>query len=153
MYCQSCGASVTENLSYCNRCGANLRPLVTVAKPSGLIWVIFVGLTLMALPFPAFIVIVQLMKELKSAGFPIEFIIAISVISLLTVFGAVLLLSRLLSPLVKTYLQSGEADKPSKLELSYKTPAQLEEAREPVSSVTENTTRIFEPVYREDNTR
>jgi hypothetical protein len=156
MYCSSCGAAMTQGLSYCNRCGANLKlseSLAPSTKPAGLIWVITFGIAMMGLPFPAFIVIFALIKELKEAGFPLEYLMVLAAISLLTVFGAVEMLSRFLPPLVKAYLQSGEPVESKKSELNGRTPAQLEAAREPASSITENTTRAFEPSYRERNAR
>lgn len=44
-------------------------------------------------------------------------------------------------------------DKASKRKLSEKRVAQIAAPREPASSVTDNTTRTFEPVYRERDTR
>ena len=153
MYCSSCGAALSEGLSYCNRCGANLKPsesLAPAGKPEGLIWMIGFGMTLMALPFPAFIIIFGMLKMLKDAGFPLSYLMVLAIIALLTVFGAVLLLgSRVLTPLVKAYLQSGAPVEQKQPELSARTPTQLEAAREPASSVTENTTRTLEPLLRE----
>ena len=46
MYCSSCGAAVTEGLSYCSRCGAEISarkstvPLKPAAVPESLVWAI-----------------------------------------------------------------------------------------------------------------
>ena len=57
----------------------------------------------------------------------------------------------------KAQAKDEDAPKPEKKKLSGKTPAapvpQLAAPREPVGSVTENTTRTFDPVYRERDTR
>jgi hypothetical protein len=152
MYCSSCGASITPGLSYCNRCGANLKPsesVVPSSKPAGLAWIVWFGILMMGTPFPAMIIVFESVRVLKQAGFPIEYAMALAVFSLLMVFGSVVLLSRLLSPMVRAYLRSGEPVKSKTPELSGPTRAQIEAVREPVSSVTENTTRSFEPAYRE----
>lgn len=51
MYCASCGTEVTNELSYCNRCGANLKPFAAqagVAPPKlvGAAWAISIAVTL-----------------------------------------------------------------------------------------------------------
>jgi hypothetical protein len=115
--------------------------------------IVWFGILIMGTPFPAMIIILDEIKKLKAAGFPLEYVMALAVISLLTVFGGVVLLSRLLSPVVRAYLQSGEPARSKKPELSGHPPAQIEEPREPPSSVTEGTTRAFEPVYREQKSR
>jgi hypothetical protein len=148
---------VATGLSYCNRCGANLKPAEAPAsskRPAGLAWIVWFGILIMGSPFPAMIIVFDEVKKLYAAGFPLSYVMMLAIIGLLTVFGGVLLLSRVLSPMVKAYLQISESPaEQKKPELPERTPAQLEAAREPVSSVTENTTRTFEPLYREQKTR
>ena len=156
MYCPSCGAVVASGLSYCNRCGANLKPnesLVAGKRPAGLAWVVWFGILIMGSPFPAMIIVFDEVKKLYAAGFPLSYVMMLAVIGLLTVFGGVLLLSRVLSPMVKAYLQSASPAEHKRPELEEHQRAQLEAAREPLSSVTENTTRTFEPLYREQKNR
>lgn len=154
MYCASCGTELqADGLSYCNRCGANLKPQGASAparRPAGLGWIVWFGILIMGTPFPAMIIVFDEVRKLYLSGFPLDYLMALAIISLLTIFGGVLLLGRVLSPLVKAYLQTGEHPaEQKKPELAERTPpAQLEAAREPVSSVTENTTRAFEPLYR-----
>lgn len=158
MYCPSCGAGLqAAALSYCNRCGAKLQALDASApakRSAGLGWIVWFGILMMGAPFPAMIIVFDEVRKLYQAGFPLEYLMALAIISLLTVFGGVFLLGRVLSPLVKAYLQIGQhAAEQKRSEIRERTPAQLEAAREPVPSVTENTTRTFEPLYREQKTR
>lgn len=155
MYCSSCGAAVTQGLSYCNRCGANLKPsesLIPTGKPVGLAWLVAFGLAMMGTPIGAVALVSDLIMKLLARGIPFRDLMALAIIMLVMVFGAAVLLSRLLSPLVKAYLQSGGPVESRKSELSGRTPAQIEAAREPASSITEETTRAFEPLYREQKT-
>lgn len=64
------------------------------------------------------------------------------------------LLLRQFSRLMSSKVQAAD-DAPAKpkKKLSEKTPPQLAAPREPVGSVTENTTRTFDPVYRERGTK
>jgi hypothetical protein len=54
MYCPSCGTELTPELSYCNRCGANLKPIsnqsgVPPAKLVGAAWAISMAVALVTL--------------------------------------------------------------------------------------------------------
>ncbi len=156
MYCSSCGAAVTQNLSCCNRCGVNLKPSgssVPAGKHVGLAWLVAFGLAMMGTPIGAVALVSDLIIKLLARGVPIGDLMALAIIMLVMVFGATVLLSRLLSPLVKAYLQSGGPVESKRSELSGRTPAQIEAASEPVSSITDETTRAFEPLYREQKTR
>ncbi len=37
MFCPSCGAEQNQTLSYCNRCGANLKPIESGVPPAKLV--------------------------------------------------------------------------------------------------------------------
>lgn len=156
MYCPSCGTKVTPELSYCNRCGADLKPtesLVSTGKPKGLAVIVSlsmamtVGLAIGGLP-----VIFTLLMGLIKAGFPLHDAMILAVLSLLMLFGTVALLSRQLSRLIGVYLQSGDATQPKKSKLSGQLPAQIAASLEPMLSVTEHTTRTLEPSHKERST-
>jgi hypothetical protein len=158
MYCSSCGADVTPGLSYCNRCGANLKPTevaVSSSRPWTLTLIAWFGLLMMGTPFPAMVIVLEAVVRLKEAGFPINHIVALAFFSLAFVFGAVVMIGRMLAPVFKAYLELGLSARPMKPEAIKASPeiaaharARLE-AHEPISSVTEGTTRAFEPIYRE----
>jgi hypothetical protein len=151
MYCPSCGTASTPELSYCNRCGANLSIIKDpgAIKPSeapinslmdSTFWVTVFGL----------MVIVGGVAAMKALELREVFIIAymiLSTVAFLGIYGMhVCQFIRLTSAAKKsggTIVGKGTDTK----ELS---PAR--EARmlfEPESSVTEHTTRAFEPIYRE----
>jgi uncharacterized membrane protein YvbJ len=54
MYCPSCGSELTSELSYCNRCGSNLKPLSnqsggSPAKLVGATWAISMAVVMVTL--------------------------------------------------------------------------------------------------------
>src|SRR5688500_20401415 len=53
MYCPSCGTELTQGLVYCNRCGANLKPVNSVSVPPekivGAAWAISAAIALVTL--------------------------------------------------------------------------------------------------------
>lgn len=153
MYCSSCGAALTHELSYCNRCGVNLSPqeaLTTTSRPVGLVWVISLltfMMTGVAVGGLALTLIFTL--ALYRSGVPAEFAASIGILSLLMLTGTVALFSRQLTRLVTNFLQSDTTAQPKKAKLKAKPPSQLAAPLEPVPSVTEHTTRTFEPSYRQ----
>ncbi|MCM3871435.1 MAG: hypothetical protein ND895_12190 [Pyrinomonadaceae bacterium] len=140
---------MTEGLSYCNRCGAEVGeknrtvPLKPAPIPEFLVWAI-VGVSVGGLA-----IIVGLIAVMKWAGFNNELIALFSMLSFLLLLGAE-------SVFIWLMLRSRSAAKePSVLSQSREFPTQElgeKQARalpEPVPSVTEQTTRTLEPVYRE----
>lgn len=156
MYCPSCGTAVTQALSYCNRCGADLKPtesLVSTGKPKGLAVIIPLAMAMtVGLALGGLGVIFTLLMALIKSGFPVSDAMTLAVISLLMLFGTVVLLGRQLSKLIGVYLKSGDDTQPKKQKLNAQPPAQLNAPREPVVSVTEHTTRTLAPSYKERNT-
>jgi Na+-transporting methylmalonyl-CoA/oxaloacetate decarboxylase gamma subunit len=159
MYCPSCGNELNAELVYCNRCGANLRPIsnqsATPGKIVGVTWAISTAVVLVTL-----------------GGFGLMFALALSLISsginlsgggmvLIVIFLLVILavawllirqLSRVLdiSELLSGATQSKSAPPPA---LSEKTVPQISAPHEPVGSVTDHTTRVFEPIHSERDTK
>jgi len=156
MYCSSCGAESIRELKYCKRCGANLNPVETLAsanKPRGLVWIVAFGIAMMmGLPMGGIAVVFERIPDLLEKGLPLWFLTTLAIISLLIISVATVLLSRLLSPLFKAYVQPGEALEAEKPKLSGRAPALVDAPRDSVPSVTEETTRSFEPLRREQNT-
>jgi hypothetical protein len=156
MYCSSCGAALTQELSYCNRCGANLSPpeaLATVSRPAGLGWIISLGTVMTTgVAVGGLTLVLALVLELFKGGFPAANTTAIGIVSLVLLLGTVALLSRQLSRLITIYLQPDNTAQPKKAKSRVKPPVQLAAPLEPLPSVTEHTTRTFEPSYRQRNT-
>ena len=158
MYCSSCGAEAVQGLNYCNRCGANLNPStgliqqapahpVKLTGPSvalGLTMVISLG------------IIFSCLISLAEKGMHPAAITWIAIISLITVFGITALFIRLWSKLLVPSARLVELQQQRPPQLQRPQPApQLQApetgpvARAPIASVTDHTTRTFEPAYRE----
>jgi hypothetical protein len=154
MFCPSCGVEYTIELKYCNRCGANLgsqlaSPIqiapINLTKP-----ILIIGIAVVLLTLGGFAGIISGTIDLVQAG-------AGSVSPALPIFGFPciltidILLIRQLSKLISAALTPHSLDaKPiaqTQNELHFARPATSR--LEPGASVTENTTRFFEPVYRE----
>lgn len=168
MYCASCGVEVSEGMSYCNRCGAKLKPVSeeivpVVSSPppvrvaAGAAWAMAAAVAFITLG--GFALIFSLVMIFVSKGLSIdEGRLALIIISLLVILLVDWQLLRQF-----TRLTSGKAQapddapaKPEKRQLSGKpsaVPPQLAAPREPIGSVTENTTRTFDHVYRERETK
>lgn len=160
MYCQSCGLQLTQELRYCPRCGANLNPPVNQAEPPNLvgpIWAVSLAITLITLTglglvFAFALVLVTRDIRLTEGLFAL---ITFFLLVVLTIAGLLVRqLSRLLSLYQKPSAQpsTGAASKGSEL-AGRESPPQIEAMREPPLSVTENTTRTFEPVPADRQTK
>jgi hypothetical protein len=151
MYCSSCGTAVTQGLSYCNRCGAKLGaagggagepPTVSPERlVSSMVFVFVFGMVAIA----ALMTVVRRLPDFDFGR--VMAVLMMSFLMMLLVEGvfAWLLLRR--RGAVK---ETGGAD----FLKEQRTTNELEEARaralpDPVPSVTENTTRLFEPAPAE----
>jgi hypothetical protein len=151
MYCPNCGSRLAKALSYCNHCGANLRPLVeSGATIDTLLWVI-VGttITLLGMALGALVLMNngQINERLGTA------FVILTFVALLVTEGV--LVWRLLK-LNSGAKETGTA--PQLNDLSAKEPdplttRALPEHLEPVSSITEQNTRILEPANRKGEER
>src|SRR5215213_6227124 len=170
MYCQACGAEVSEGMSYCNRCGAKLKPVseevavVSSSQPpvkvtNGAAWAMAAAVALITII--GFGLVFSLVMVFVERGLSLE---EGRLAVIMTMLFSVLLIDWLLLRQF-TRLTSGKALAPDeaapKAEKQRKLPGktaaaaapQLAAPREPVASVTENTTRTFDPVYRERETK
>ena len=154
MYCSSCGAAIARDLSYCNHCGAKLSGAKGegVAKPAelfpdSLVWAIvsvfIVGLGCM----------IGLMAVMKDYGFNQGMTIGFTLLIFLLMLAVEsvfisLLMSRKRGARegTKTGRLNGRLKEQATKELGA-VPAQA--LPEPAASVTEHTTRAFEPIYSE----
>lgn len=160
MYCPSCGFQMTQELRYCPRCGANLNPQEkeeTSKALLGPVWAVSLAITLITLTGLGLVFAFGIVVLVKGVTLPAA-VIALVFFFLLVLFAIVSLLIRQLSRLLSMYGQPPEAAQDrsarpdNELDEGYATP-QLDAPREPPLSVTENTTRTFEPVARERQTR
>jgi hypothetical protein len=157
MYCPSCGTELAPELSYCKRCGANLKPIssqsgVPPPKLVGAAWAISMAVALVTLG--GFGMIFGLVMTLITRGINLSpsgmFWISFSLLVILAIDW---LLVRQLSRVLDMPQLSADATQAKKPKLSEEPMQQIDAPREPASSVTEHTTRAFEPIHRERDTQ
>ena len=147
MYCANCGTPLTQGLSYCNRCGANLKERTEVS--TGAISAFLTAITLIGLGGLGVMLAGALVLR-RGANLSQELIGVFMLFTFLIVSLTEIILVRNLAKLTT----AKEKDKknyfpaptpiPQDLRLPQGTPL-----GEPVSSVTENTTRTLEYIRRE----
>ena len=145
MYCAHCGTPLTQGLSYCNRCGANLKERTEVS--TGAISAFLTAITLIGVVGMVIMFGGALMLR-KGAGLSQELIGCFMLFTFMIVGMIEIMLVRNLSKLAsaketKNYFPA-PPPVPQDLRLNQGMPI-----GEPVSSVTENTTRTLEYIRRE----
>jgi hypothetical protein len=151
MYCSSCGVAVAPGLSYCNYCGEKLNGAKGEArikspevKPETLV-------AAMVFVFVFGLVAITMLMGVMKAMLLFEFgpILAITLLSFLTMLSLEGVFIRLLlrrkhgtEEAGDTVLSKGQATR----ELDA---TQARGLPEPMPSVTEHTTRAFDPIYPE----
>ena len=153
MYCSTCGVAIAESLSYCNHCGARLIASNTdkVAIPREVKPELLVSSMVLTFVF-GLLAISVLLGVMKSVlGLELGQILAfagLSFLILIVLEGVFLLLllrrNRGAEKQTKTELQAGQTTK----ELGE---PQVQALPEPLASVTDHTTRAFEPIYTNRN--
>jgi len=150
MYCSSCGVSVVQGLSYCNYCGAKLTGekgdnaiKSSEVKPESLIWAMVAVLVF------GFVAIVFLLMSMKMVGLNVGQILAFTILS----FLIMLLVEGVFIWKLLRRRRGAEETGDTAL-LKEQAPKELDAAqarvlREAMPSVTEHTTRAFEPIYSE----
>ena len=151
MYCQSCGIAIGQAMRFCNRCGT----LVVAQDPAenrrlekrlddyldGLFWITAFGVGLTA----------GGLLVLKKAEFSERFLLAFLILS-----AAAFLINFALSLWVvrgigKSLKEVKTQTLPSPADTGELEPMKIQPALQPAASVTENTTRSFEPIYNKRN--
>jgi hypothetical protein len=152
VFCSSCGAAVPKDLSYCNHCGALLnsgrvtfdnRPVDPF--PESLVWAI---VAIFTCGIGSVIGLTAVMKNYGlNDGAVLGFGMLILVMTLIieSVFVG-LLFSRKKAARQASEVERAAGKKKATSELVAAQPRAL---GEPLTSVTEHTTRSFEPIYRE----
>ncbi len=154
MYCPSCGTEYTIELKYCNRCGANLStevapqhgPLVVnLTKPT-----LIIGATMVLLTLGGFGGLVGGAVGLAQVVHGNDPLMAMILFGMMTILIVDIFLVRLLSKIVNTSLASSTQTQPRRPNQLANPPVtqfpQQPAARlQGAPSVTEGTTRFFEP--------
>jgi len=145
MYCVNCGSPVTSNLSYCNRCGANLKEKSESNKigpiSAYLTAITLIGITGLGIMLGASIV-------LRKFEMPVDFIAFFTLQIFLVVLLTEIMLFRSLSKLTSANESRRQFTPAQQPPLELHAPA-ASTFTEPVGSVTDNTTRTLEYVRRE----
>jgi len=140
MYCSTCGTLINTELNYCNRCGARVDKLATTETQSAAEHLSmatgFVGLGGLGMT-------VGLIAILLNYSVHSEVVVILVISFLAAVFGMTFLMLRQISQMTNHSLTS-KKNSFEKAQLNSPNTAQLEEPRELVLSVTENTTRTLE---------
>lgn len=151
MYCSSCGVAVTQGLSYCNYCGAKLSGAKgesvsksSEVKPERLVSAMA---SVFVLGLLAIIVLMGVMKAVLNLN--VGLILAFTVLSFLIMLLIEGVFIRLLF-----HHKRGDEEAGDTVLLKGQATRELDAAQtrglpEGVPSVTEHTTRTFEPIYSE----
>jgi len=154
MYCSSCGVAVVQGLSYCNYCGAKLGGAKgdslsksSEVKPVSLLW------GMVAVLVFGFVAIALLMMAMKMVGLNVGQILAFTILSFLIML---LVEGMFIWQLLRR--NRGAEEKGDTVLSKEQVTKELEAAQarvlpEAMPSVTEHTTRSFEPLYRERNSK
>ena len=152
MYCPVCGAESTSGFNYCKRCGASLSPLTNeteaarpISKPLALL------LPVALVSIVGLIAFFVSLVHLSHGGVDPRPLIAITAFAGATVLGVVGLLIWLLMQLSGIHRRLSQVEKEARPTGRSSQP-QLQAPPISVPSVTENTTRNFDPARLRDRT-
>jgi len=154
MYCSSCGTAITPGLSFCNRCGARLEEKLQTTR-TGPIAAFLAAITLIGITGLGIMLGGSLALRTE-AGLPVEFIAFFMLFTFLTTVFTEFMLIKNLGRLTGssgtkqqvTYVQQPPViTQQPPLELR---PPGAQSFGEPISSVTDNTTRTLEYARREN---
>jgi uncharacterized membrane protein len=150
MYCSACGVVVTHGLTYCNHCGAKVsgekddRAIKSSAvKPESLVW------GMVAVLVFGFTGIVFLMMAMKMVGLNEGQILAFTILSFLIMLLVEGVFIWQLSHRTRGAAKTGDAALSNEQARKELEAAQARALPEGLPSVTEHTTRTFEPIYSE----
>lgn len=155
MYCSSCGKDVIQGVSYCNQCGArvssaNERDTTRLSESS--FNTLLAGV--MGIPIAGLGIIIGLMSVMKKElGFSKTLIVTFTCLSFLLLLIAEAIFVWLLWSHRRTVHATDDKDQLKVAQTKELGEAPAREFAEPVVSVTENTTRTFEPVYNKRKTK
>lgn len=142
LYCSSCGVPAAQGLSYCNHCGAKLNgergsSKSSEVKPEALVW------GMVAVLVFGFAGIVFLLMAMKMVGLNVGQILAFMMLSFLLML---LVEGVFIWQFLRRKRGAEETGDTATKELYA---AQARALPEHMPSVTEHTTRAFEPIYSE----
>lgn len=150
MYCSSCGVAVTQGLSYCNHCGVKLAEKSDGISKSPEVNPQFLLAAMIGLFIFGLAAITVLMGMLKTVlDLPVERVLSLALFP----FLVMLLLEGICLRLLLQHGRGPQQTNDSAL-LKERSTKELDAAKErllsePLTSVSDHTTRTLEPAYRE----
>ena len=149
MYCSSCGAAVAQGLSYCNYCGAKLSgergDSVIQSSELGPSFLAFLMTAVFVFGLAAIALLMVVMKAVLDSPLIIAFTL-LSFLMMLLVEGVLI---RLLLRRNRGAEATGDTTLSKEQATKELNAAQARVLPEATPSVTEHTTRAFEPIYSE----
>lgn len=149
MYCSSCGIDSVEGLKYCKRCGAKLTETSAVIAPkrlplalTGLVLLVMGGIAALGLSTP-----LLMARDLVNSGFMPKQVLLLFFLSSV---AAVAIIALLLPVLMRLISMVQNTESPSSRPEHSIDPPRISGPPHSVASVTEGTTRSFEPRRFED---
>ena len=146
MYCANCGTQLVQGLSYCNRCGVNLKERSQTSSNTAMISAFLTAITVLGTVGLAVMLFGAIVLRRK-ANLDEQIVAVFMMFTFLLVGVTEFMLVRILSKLVGAK-ESKTASLPSPMTNELRLP-QHSTIGEPVPSVTENTTRTLEYARRE----
>jgi uncharacterized membrane protein len=150
MYCSACGVVVAQGLSFCNYCGARLggekgESLIksSEVKPVSLLWGMIAVLVF------GLVAITFLMMAMKMVGLNVGQILAFTILGFLIMLLVEGMFIWQLLRRKRGAEETGDTAVSKEQATKELEAAQARVLPEAMPSVTEHTTRSFEPIYRE----
>ena len=144
MYCSTCGVAIAQGLSYCNYCGAKLLRGDTTdspeQRPNSLV---FGMLATFVFGLVAITMLMGVMKVILGLQVPTILAFVVLPFSIMVVMEAVFIRLLLQRSATTNQAELSKAQVTNELHS-----AELRTLPEPMPSVTDHTTRAFEPVLR-----
>ena len=150
MYCSSCGVAVPEGLRFCNHCGARLAATTPEADPKEISPGILIGAMSFVFVFGLFatsLLVLLLSDGVHLLPGQVMGFAAFSLLTMLVLESVFIILLFRRKPRIKETHDSNQFQQPITKELNA-----MAEGNFGVPSVTEHTTRAFDPVYRDRST-
>jgi hypothetical protein len=149
MYCSGCGSPISPGLSFCNRCGTGLRERSErgESKPTAGITALVSAMVLVALVTMGLMLGGPISLK-RDGGFGEDLIVLFMFLIFFTAAVTEIFLYRQLGRLTNAKREPMALPAPAVMPTEFRSPPPLSLA-EPVSSVTENTTRTLEYTLEE----
>ena len=153
MYCSSCGAAVVPGLSYCNHCGSRLNggqadvaARQSEALPESLIWAI---VSVFVVGMGTTIGLMAMLKQLLDLNNGIIIAFGLLCFTLMIAVESVFIYLLLRRRKAGAKEAGGDERPAARATKELDAAREVRTLPEPVPSVTEQTTRTFEPAYSE----